>query len=151
MENQRNPTEFNADLLRSWAMDYFTEKAAAFDECFKGHKYQAAVFIKDEFDAVYGFGQKYGAFRTEENEKIFGNEEKGIQPLVLPEKEATARMAVDNENVQSEVLRRFTNLVMRMRSSFRIRLKEEEAKTAILIMDEIMEQAEKASARLTRA
>lgn len=149
MEKQRNPTEFNTDLLRSWAMDYFTEKAAAFNERFKERKYEAAVYIKDEFDAVYGFCERNGAFGSEDLEKIFGSEEKSIPPMVLPEREAVARMQVDGV-IQDKAIERFTNLIMRMRHSFQIRLKDDEAKDAILIMDETLEQARNASERMKK-
>ena len=143
-EKTRNPTEFNTDLLRAWMKDYFTDKAADFERAFKDGKYQAAAYIKDCADAVYNFGAANDIFTREDLDWLFGNADRGFPAMFPREKEAVCRARVDGELIQDEVSRRYENLITRLRSAVRLRLKPEVSQDVILMMDEILREYMKA-------
>lgn len=60
------------------------------------------------------------------------------------EKEAVCRARVDGELIQDEVSRRYENLITRLRSAVRLRLKPEVSQDVILMMDEILREYMKA-------
>lgn len=143
IENEiRSPTEREA--LRTLAKGYLTERAAEFEQRFKEGKYQAAAYLLDTSDSIFVFAREIGILSREDGEWYRGTEEK--EGIFSRAKEAVCRARVDGEEIQDEVQRRFDNLCFRLRNCFRYRMKEETSQTAVLILDEQLNDVKKARA-----
>lgn len=141
IEVVRNPTKDN--YLRQETKGYLTEKAAAFMDAYKAGRYQAAVYIKEQADAVFIYARKVGILTDADGQWYTGQE--GREPLFHQGFEAKCRQKVDFELRQSEVLRRFKNLVRYTRNAVSTAFDVNTAVRVNAVLSETLGKIEKAS------
>lgn len=138
IEVVRNPTKDN--YLRQETKGYLTERAAAFIQAYKDEKYRAAAYIKDQADAIYLFSRRAGILTEADEAWYYGND-----PLFHPGYEAKCRKMCDYDQVQEEVMRRYSNLLRYTKQEMRNRLGAKIATDAIDVLDKTEEKIRRAA------